>query len=107
MRRPVPESLGTAAGAALLVGSGCAPVDAEALGRAAVATGWAPRSACVARTTTAAIAPTVRPDTQAHEGSRADTGTHLLSYGPLHTGVRSSYCDGAAGQSSTGSSSGR
>ncbi|GGQ08208.1 hypothetical protein GCM10010279_14650 [Streptomyces mutabilis] len=86
MRRPVPEPSGTGAGAVSL-GDGFASADAEGLGLVATAVGWGPWSACTARTLTAAIAPTVRPETQAHEGSRAGTGTHLLSYeNPEHTG---------------------
>ncbi len=92
MRRPVPEPSGTRAGAEA-VGVGCAPADAVLLGLAEVAVGCGPWSACTARTVTAAIAPTVSPVTQAHEGSRAGTGTHLLSHGTPHTpGFRSSYC---------------
>ena len=68
MRRPVPEPSGTAAGDLDLVGVGCALVDADALGRAAPASGLGPLSACTARTTTAATAPTVRPVTQTYEG---------------------------------------
>ncbi|GAA2542369.1 hypothetical protein GCM10010423_46430 [Streptomyces levis] len=85
MRRPVPEPSGTRAGADA-VGLGCA--DTELLGLAELAVGCGPWSACTARTVTAAIAPTVSPVVQAHEGSRAGTGTHLLSHGTPHsTGV--------------------
>ncbi|GGU04396.1 hypothetical protein GCM10010244_32840 [Streptomyces coeruleorubidus] len=83
MRRPVPEPSGTLAGTEA-EGVGCA--GTEALGLAEVAVGCGPRSACTARTVTAAIAPTVSPVTQAHEGSRAGTGTHLLSHGTPRNG---------------------
>ena len=44
----MPEPSGTAAGAAVFVGLGCAVADA--LGRAVAASGFVPLSACTART---------------------------------------------------------
>ncbi len=94
----MPEPSGTLAGADA-VGAGCLSAEAVLLGLAEVAVGCGPLSACTARTVTAAIAPTVSPVTQAQEGSRAGTGTHLLSHGTPHTpGFRSSYCAQAVPQ---------
>lgn len=131
MRRPVPEPAGTADASALFSFSfgsadGFASAVAGVLGRLVDAVGFVPWSAWTPRTATTAIAPVVSPVTQAHEGRRAGTGTHLLGvaeFRPLEPGARSSYCPVCLGspsrapfpsvsahsrpRSSTGSSSGR
>jgi hypothetical protein len=80
IRRPVPEPSGTA-GVADCLGVGLASAVAETEGRGdTAAVGCGPWSACTPSAVTTTTAPAVRPVTQAHEGSRAGTGTHLLSY---------------------------
>ncbi len=108
MRRPVPESAGTAGVRGFSGGAadGLGSAVAVAFGGVAAATGLVPWSAWTARTATTAIAPVVSPVTQAHEGRRADTGTHSSatdsgSDHPTASGRR------LRSQSRTGSSSGR
>lgn len=108
MRRPVPEPSGTVAGALDLVGLGCAPADADALGRAATARGLAPLSACSARTTTAAIAPTVRPVTQTFGAGTARISSATDPRGGIPVvGIPVQRGSDHRTQSRTGSSSGR
>src|SRR5690606_196069 len=81
MRRPVPESAGTASGfffAGPADGFGSAVAEPFGSLVAAAGLGLGPWSACTASTATTASAPAVSPVTQAHEGRRAGNGTHLL-----------------------------